>query len=313
MHILLLLIVTSGLVLLQTTQGVTTNLEPDADFLEEAMADGFIVSTKEPTKTEIPRDNHHAVINHDSLNPEANRSPFQKDSLPTITTVKTPEASTKLSTGNTNELPKNENATVLMKVGSHQTTTLPLEETLEGSGIFPEQIIKKDTSVTHTTLENVDKKDFSSKGSDMISTTLNEEQEGSGSGITNLDWLTTTSTKIKKEGRIAVVYRTKEEEEKHSPDQENKDWLLILALCLTLGAVICVLAGIATKDMWYGPGRKCFNPNSTDSTNNQKYDKAATLRLSEKEMVALMSTQKEERKDCTTISIEDIPEKEYLM
>lgn len=233
---------------------MTTNLEPDADFLEEAMADGFIVSTKGPTKTEIPQNNYNAVITHDSLNPEANLSLFQKDSQPTATTVKTPEASTKLSTGNTNELPKNESAAVLITVGSSQTTTLSLEENPEGSGILPEQAIKMHMSVIHTTLETVAEVD-SSEGSGMIPKILNEKQnedllftttvrnfgdldnstlvssseENGGSGMgpekpTSV-WLTTTSTiteeKVEISGRKNNVAMDKPTN-KSSPDQDGK-------------------------------------------------------------------------------------------
>lgn len=65
---------------------------------------------------------------------------------------------------------------------------------------------------------------------------------------------------------------------------------------------------------WYGPNRQCLNGNSTESKSHEEYNKAATLPLSEKEKVALMSAQKEARKetDCT-INIEEVAEKEYLM
>ncbi|MCI4393147.1 hypothetical protein PGIGA_G00154000 [Pangasianodon gigas] len=368
MHTLLLVMVTSGLVLLLTTQGLTTNLEPDADLLEEVIADGFIVSTKGPTKTEKPQDNFNAIIIHDSTNPEANLSLFQKDSLPTVTTVKTPEASTEPTTENSNELPKNESATVLITVGPSQTTTLSPVENDEGSGIFSEPDIEMHTSMTHTTIETAAEVDISIDGSGMV---LNEKPEedlpftttvhtlvfrsseenavsGMGRKPPTSDWLTTMSTIIEEEAEIAVRTHIEVAVEKPTdesgPDpvetvsfepevQDTKSghdpkptvsafvkegtpgWLLILALCLTLGAVICVFAGIATKDMWYGPSRQCLNINSTESKKDEEYDKAATLPLSEKEMVALMSSQKEERKetDCTIISLEEVPEKEYLM
>lgn len=64
---------------------------------------------------------------------------------------------------------------------------------------------------------------------------------------------------------------------------------------------------------WYGPSRKCLNINSTESKKHEEYDKAATLPISEKEIVALMSSQNEERKNHTIISLDEVPEKEYLM
>ncbi|KAF4091061.1 hypothetical protein AMELA_G00032740 [Ameiurus melas] len=351
--------VTSGLVLLQTSEGLTANLEHD-DFLEEAMAEGFIVATKGPTKTENPQDNYNAIITHDSLNPEANLSLFQKDSLPTGTIAKPPKASTEFTTKNTEELPKNESAAVLNTVGSSQTTTLSPEENAEGSGMFPERVIEM-----HTSIETVAEVDISSDGSGMFSETPNEKQEedrlftttvhtsgeldnstlvfGSeenngkssmGPDVPTSNWRTTTSTIIVESEIIA--HKNNEAAVEKPLNESSQDltvfsvldpeptisslvkegtpgWLLILALCLTLGAVICVFAGIATKDMWYGPSRKCLNINSTESKKHEEYDKAATLPMSEKEIEALMSSQNEERKKHTIISLNEVPEKEYLM
>ncbi|XP_053473219.1 uncharacterized protein cd44a [Ictalurus furcatus] len=356
MHTLLLVMVTSGLVLLQTSQGLTENLEQD-DFLEEAMAEGFIVGTKGPTKTEKPQDNYNVIITHDSLNPEANLSLFQKDSLPTVTIAKPPKGFTN---ENAKERPKNESAAVLNTVGSSQTTTLSPEENAEGSGMFPERVIEM-----HTAIETVAEVDISSDGSGMFSETLNEKQEEDlqftttvrtsgeldnstlvfdsaekngesrmGPEVPTSDWLTTTSTIIV-EAEI-IAHKNNEVAVEKPLDESTQDltvfsvldpeptisarvkegtpgWLLILALCLTLGAVICVFAGIATKDMWYEPSRKCLNINSTESKKHEEYDKAATLPMSEKEIVALMSSQNEERKNHTIISLDEVPEKEYLM
>ncbi|KAL7833528.1 hypothetical protein AOLI_G00284880 [Acnodon oligacanthus] len=92
-------------------------------------------------------------------------------------------------------------------------------------------------------------------------------------------------------------------------------WLIIFAFCLTLGAILCVFAGIATKDMWYGPSRRSLNITPQDS--NEEYGKSATLPLSEKEqeLVTLMNPGKGQKndKDFTVISLEEAPEKEYLM
>lgn len=137
------------------------------------MADGFIVgTTKGPTKIEKPQDNYNAIVTHDSLNPEANLSLFQKDSLPTVTIAKTPEDSTELSTGKTNELPRNERAAVLIPVGSSQTT-----ENTEGSGIFPEWVITMHPSIRHNTIETAAEVDISSDGSGMLLETINEKQD----------------------------------------------------------------------------------------------------------------------------------------
>ncbi|KAL6461471.1 hypothetical protein MHYP_G00296150 [Metynnis hypsauchen] len=92
-------------------------------------------------------------------------------------------------------------------------------------------------------------------------------------------------------------------------------WLIIFAFCLTLGAILCVFAGIATKDMWYGPSRRSLNITTQDS--NGEYGKSATLPLSEKEqeLAILMKPEKGQKndKDFTVISLEEAPEKEYLM
>ncbi|XP_036440228.1 uncharacterized protein cd44a [Colossoma macropomum] len=92
-------------------------------------------------------------------------------------------------------------------------------------------------------------------------------------------------------------------------------WLIIFAFCMTLGAILCVFAGIATKDMWYGPRRRSLNITPQDS--NEEYGKSATLPLSEKEqeLVTLMNTGQGQKndKDFTVVSLEEAPEKEYLM
>ncbi|KAI4876148.1 hypothetical protein NFI96_017579 [Prochilodus magdalenae] len=97
-------------------------------------------------------------------------------------------------------------------------------------------------------------------------------------------------------------------------EEGTPGWLIIFAFCMTLGAILCVLAGIATKDMWYGPSRRRLN--ITPQESNKEYGNSATLPLSEKEqeLVILMNTENEQKndKDFTAISLE-APEKEYLM
>ncbi|KAK3510168.1 hypothetical protein QTP70_026759 [Hemibagrus guttatus] len=365
MHTILLLVVTSELVLLQTTQGLTANVELDTDFIEEAMADGFLVSTKEPYKTEKTQDKNNGIT-HDSLNPEANISYFLKTSVPSETIAKNPEAITELTSENTNELPKNESATVLITVGSIQTTTISPDENAEGSGMFPKLVLEKsslnglsmnidgsgDSGMFSEILDETQDKDLQfittvRNSPDLKMSTLSSEENGeSGMGpeASTSDWMTTVPAVIVDEDVIPIhinnVQKNMEEsgpkpgekvpsqykpqfeefeELAHEPDTQVKEgtpgWLLILALCLIIGAVICVFVGIGTKDMWYGPSKRCLNINSTESKKHEEYDKAATLPLSEKEMVALMSSQKPERNetDYTIISLEELPEKEYLM
>ncbi|XP_060715764.1 uncharacterized protein cd44a [Tachysurus vachellii] len=364
MHTILLLVVTSGLLLLQTTQGLNANVEPDAEFLEEAMADGFLVGNNGKYKTEKTQDKNNAINTHESSNSEAKASLFQKDSVPTETIVKSPEASTELTSEITKELPKNENAAVLITFVSNQTTTLSPEENSEGSGNVPNWPLEKsflsrlsmpvygsgDSSMFLEIPDEKQDKDLQFtttifNSADLkISTLLSEEDGESGMGpeAPTSDWLTTIPSVIVNEEVIPKHINNVEKPMQEStpaptvkvsspfkPDQFKKSvegpdalvkegtpgWLLILALCLTLGAVICVFVAIATKDMWYGPSKQCLGINSTEPKKYEEYDKAATLPLSEKEIVALMSSQKTARKetDYTMISLEEVPEKEYLM
>ncbi|XP_062845407.1 uncharacterized protein cd44a [Trichomycterus rosablanca] len=95
-------------------------------------------------------------------------------------------------------------------------------------------------------------------------------------------------------------------------EKGTPDWLIIFAFCLTVGAILCVLAAIATKDKWYGPSRRSLNIEPVVST--EEYGKTATLPLSDKEqqLMTLMSSEKQTEKDFTIISLEE-KEKEYLM
>lgn len=142
------------------------------------MADGFIVSnTKGPTRAEKPQNNNSAIVTHESLNPKANLSLFQKDSLPKITVARTPEASTELFIRNDNELPKTKSAAVLIPVSPSQTIISFSEENAEGSGNLPEWVIKIRSQRTHNPREAVGEADISSDGSGMFSEAHNEKQE----------------------------------------------------------------------------------------------------------------------------------------
>ncbi|XP_072527686.1 uncharacterized protein cd44a [Salminus brasiliensis] len=96
-------------------------------------------------------------------------------------------------------------------------------------------------------------------------------------------------------------------------EEGTPGWLIIFAFCMTLGAILCIFAGIATKDKWYGPSRRSVN--STPTETNEDYGKAATLPLSDKEqeLMTLMNGEPKNDKDFTVISLEEAPEKEYLM
>ncbi|KAF5906579.1 CD44 antigen-like, partial [Clarias magur] len=226
---------------------LTAHLEPDAEFLEDAVAEGFIVSTEEPTKTEKPQDhNDNGIITHDSLNQEASQSRFQNDSLPTGTIAKTPEASPKLTGENTKELPKNESAAVLNTVGTRKNTAPTSEENAEGSGILPGEV------------EHAASVDDASERSDLSFKTLNEKQDKDdqfdGSGMrpevieTIVEAVTVPENPVLFRGKENRKLAPAHDGQAEGVKEGTPDWLIILALCLTLVAVICVFVAIGTKD-----------------------------------------------------------------
>ncbi|XP_042584137.1 CD44 antigen-like [Cyprinus carpio] len=108
------------------------------------------------------------------------------------------------------------------------------------------------------------------------------------------------------------------EESNQPPSPIQKDegpstWLIIFAFCVVVGAIVCILAAIATRDKWYGPRQ---SRNITTEVQNKDYSKTETLPLSEKEqeVVALMSVAKLNGKtDDISATCQDEHEKEYLM
>ncbi|XP_043101487.1 versican core protein [Puntigrus tetrazona] len=107
------------------------------------------------------------------------------------------------------------------------------------------------------------------------------------------------------------------EEVNPSPNVRKDDgpstWLIIFAFCVVVGAVVCILAAIATRDKWYGPRE---SRNITTEVHNKDYSKTETLPLSDKEqeIVALMRIEKLNGKtDGITATSLDEHEKEYLM
>ncbi|XP_016142722.1 uncharacterized protein [Sinocyclocheilus grahami] len=96
-------------------------------------------------------------------------------------------------------------------------------------------------------------------------------------------------------------------------DDGPSTWLIIFAFCVVVGAIVCMLAAIATRDKWYGPRQ---SRNITTEAHNKDYSKTETLPLSEKEqeVVALKSVAKLNGKtDDITATCLDEHEKEYLM
>lgn len=190
--------------------GLTANVDPDTDFIEEAMADGFIVATKEPYKAEKTQDKNNGIM-HDSLNPEANLSHFLKNSVPTETIAKNPEAITELTSENTKELPTNESATVLITAGSIQTTTLSLDENAEGSGIFPEWVLEK--SSRNGLSMNID----GSGDSGMFLESLDETQDK--------DLQFTTTVRNSPNLKISTISSEENGESGMGPEASTSDWM----------------------------------------------------------------------------------------
>ncbi|XP_016352548.1 CD44 antigen-like isoform X1 [Sinocyclocheilus anshuiensis] len=96
-------------------------------------------------------------------------------------------------------------------------------------------------------------------------------------------------------------------------DDGPSTWLIIFAFCVVVGAIVCMLTAIATRDKWYGPRQ---SRNITTEVHNKDYSKTETLPLSEKEqeVVALKSVVKLNGKtDDITATCLDEHEKEYLM
>lgn len=87
-------------------------------------------------------------------------------------------------------------------------------------------------------------------------------------------------------------------------------WLVVLATCVVVGAILCVFAAIATKDKWYGPKR-------SKNTTSEDYGKAVTLPLShkEQEIVKLMSVANVPNGKTEDFNVANLDEreKEYLM
>ncbi|TRZ04409.1 hypothetical protein DNTS_013279 [Danionella cerebrum] len=89
-------------------------------------------------------------------------------------------------------------------------------------------------------------------------------------------------------------------------------WMIITAFCVIVGAIVCILVAIGTRDMWYGPRK---SRNITTQENDKDYSKTATIPLSEKEqeIVALMNVTNLKNGKMADVTGVDENEKEYLM
>lgn len=366
----------------------TTTAQPDEEYnvLDEVIADGYIMDTKETittsVKNEILKDTYTTATTPNSLNLSGHPSqmPSLEDTITTsITTVPTdPEVMTgepKTDSSSTSKEAKAENALTSPTIIPDQATTVFSKETSEttiAQKVSTDPgITEQDAPVEFTTEESIQKfVNMEAEGSGMFPETLyNRKQEvpnapasvnipvGDLYGPTSLLWFpeavdgsgmepegSTSITQISKgtpkpttvvveEPKIdeEIEAVTKPETRAEEPGQHKgrinlpvdpepttsvlaedgtPAWLIIFAFCMTLGAILCIFAGIATKDKWYGPSRGSLNITPTDESS-----KAATLPLSEKEqeLVMLMNGGQKTDKDSTVISVEEAPEKEYLM
>ncbi|XP_055065243.2 CD44 antigen [Misgurnus anguillicaudatus] len=186
---------------------------------------------------------------------------------------------------------------------------------------------------------------FRFRRSSVVPVVLFPEEEGSGSGLdprkilndsepqftttlptTETAVTTTINEEVLKE--VAVVPEYKNDPTLHTEKGGRKidleylpstpsghqgkrtpAWLVIVATCVVVGAILCIFAAIATKDKWYGPRRsKNITP--------ENYSKSATLPLSEKEkeIVTLMNIAilDNDKTQDIKASLEE-HEKEYLM
>ncbi|XP_030650047.1 CD44 antigen [Chanos chanos] len=90
-------------------------------------------------------------------------------------------------------------------------------------------------------------------------------------------------------------------------------WLIIFSFVLVVGAIVCILAAIATRDKWYGPIRKM----TITSRKGDRTEKKLQPIMKEQEMVTLVRCEPKQQngkvEDFTVISLEECPEKEHLM
>ncbi|XP_066509442.1 CD44 antigen-like isoform X1 [Hoplias malabaricus] len=214
------------------------------------------------------------------------------------------------------------------------TTEETISENVEGSGMLPDTFHKKEykdfrlltsastqvSSLSSTTLWSRPQLGEEGSGIESETDVTSEVPTSTGSTIetiVELDVPNVSGPETKAEGPKGRSFPKQIEVYPTSSPQAAEGtpgWLIIFAFCMTLGAILCVLAGIATKDMWYKPSKKSLN--ITPKVDVEEYNKSTTLTLSEKEqeLVTLMKGTDvlKSDKDFTSISL-DPSEKEYLM
>ncbi|XP_056115015.1 CD44 antigen [Rhinichthys klamathensis goyatoka] len=217
-------------------------------------------------------------------------------------------------------------------MGRVKRETSPLDGMEVPRTVLPDVDMKPSTVPTLDTKGPANKPSFESSSSSVAPSVLFPDTEGSGSAsepepsqftvrsitIEAAEKKSTQDTlevqnvasnlNTSSEGQVRILHPI-------SPRKGEgpSTWLIIFAFCVVIGAIVCILAAIATRDKWYGPRQ---STNITTEEHNKDYSKTETLPLSEKEqeIVALMSvTALNGKTEDITATCLDEHEKEYLM
>ncbi|XP_077085497.1 uncharacterized protein cd44a [Siphateles boraxobius] len=211
-------------------------------------------------------------------------------------------------------------------MGRVKRETSPLDDMEVPRTVLPDVDIKPSTVPTLDTKGPANKPSFEKSSSSVAPSVFFPDTEGSGSASPEPSQFTVRSITTKSTqdtvgvpkvasnlntssgGRVRILH-PKQARQADGPST----WLIIFAFCVVIGAIICILVAIATKDKWYGPRQ---STNITTEEHNKDYSKTETLPLSEKEqeIVALMSvtTLNDKTEDITATCLDE-HEKEYLM
>ncbi|XP_067258094.1 CD44 antigen isoform X2 [Chanodichthys erythropterus] len=208
-------------------------------------------------------------------------------------------------------------------LGRVKRETSPLNEMEVPKTVLPDVDMKPSTVATLDTKGPTNKPSFGKSSSSVSPSVSFFDTEGSGSAseIEPNQFTTRSITILPAEGEsIETPVDQKKDRRLNTNFEESSKgngpstWLIIFAFCVVVGAIVCILAAIATRDKWYGPKQ---SRNITTEEHNKDYSKTETLPLSEKEqeIVALMSITN--LKNGTTEDIMaatvDEREREYLM
>ncbi|XP_051756882.1 CD44 antigen [Ctenopharyngodon idella] len=220
-------------------------------------------------------------------------------------------------------------------LGRVKKETSPLNDMEVPKTVLPDVDMKPSTVATLDTKGPTIKPSFGKRSSSVTPSALFFDTEGSGSA-SEFEPSQSTTRSITTEpaesksivipvGRknvpdlnTSVKVPPKSDDTSVHPESSKGDgpstWLIIFAFCVVVGAIVCILAAVATRDKWYGPKQ---SRNITTEEHNKDYSKTETLPLSEKEqeIVALMSVTnlKNGTTEDITATCVDEREKEYLM